>query len=109
MPEPHAPPIRPRFRPLTILVIATLAFSTAFEAAAHSWYPYFCCSDQDCMKVDTIEYVSGGMYMTVGPIRVFVPETMEKRPSQDGDAHVCVMRTQSGFYRVRCVFLPGNA
>ena len=61
------------------------------------------------MKVDTIEHVSGGMYMIVGEIRVFVPDSMEKRASEDNDAHVCLMRTQSGRYRVRCVFLPGTA
>ena len=61
------------------------------------------------MKVDRIEYVSGGMYMIVGDIRVFVPDSMEKQPSQDTEAHVCIMRTQSGLYRVRCVFMPGTA
>jgi hypothetical protein len=85
-----------------------LGLDTPHEAAAHSWYPRYCCSDQDCVKVDRIEYVTGGMYMTVGEIRVFVPEAMEKRPSQDNDAHICILRTQSG-YRVRCVFMPGTA
>jgi hypothetical protein len=60
------------------------------------------------MKVDRIEYVTGGMYMTAGELRVFVPDSMEKRPSEDSDAHICVMRTQTSL-RARCVFLPGNA
>jgi hypothetical protein len=61
------------------------------------------------MKVDRIEYAVSGMYMTTGQIRVFVPEAMEKRPPQDGDAHICLLRTQSGRNRLRCVFLPGTA
>ena len=88
---------------------SALIFGAPRVATAHSWYPRYCCSDQDCMKVERIEYVSGGMYMIVGELRVFVPEAMEKQPSQDNDAHVCVMRTQSGRYRVRCVFMPGTA
>jgi hypothetical protein len=86
-----------------------LALGVPHVATAHSWYPRYCCSDQDCMKVERIEYVSDGMYMIVGELRVFVPEAMEKQQSQDNDAHVCVMRTQSGRFRVRCVFMPGTA
>ena len=92
-----------------LTVGAFLALGLPPAAVAHSWYPRYCCSDQDCMKVERIEYVSGGMYMIVGELRVFVPEAMEKQPSQDNDAHVCIMRTQSGRYRVRCVFMPGTA
>jgi hypothetical protein len=94
-----------------LLILLSLAAFSAIgppEAAAHSWYPNYCCNDQDCMKVDRIEYVPGGMYMIVGEVRVFVPQAMEKQPSQDSDAHVCLMRTQSGRYRVRCVFVPGT-
>ena len=90
------------------LVALPITFSVTALSFAHSWYPHYCCSDQDCVKVDRIEYVSDGMHMTAGQMRVFVPKTMEKRPSQDPDAHICVIRSQSGS-RVRCVFLPGTA
>ena len=83
--------------------------SLSDPSRAHSWYPHYCCNDQDCTKVDRIEYVPNGMFMIVGEMRVFVPDTMEKRPSEDADAHICVMRTQSGRFRVRCVFMPGTA
>jgi len=99
----------PCFRVLSLAIAASFTLGPAHEAGAHSWYPTYCCSDRDCMKVDRIEYVSGGMYMTAGDLRVFVPQTMEKQHSQDTDAHVCVMRTQSGGWRVRCVFIPGTA
>ncbi len=92
-----------------IITVMAHALGFALPAMAHSWYPHYCCSDQDCMKVDFIEPVDGGIYMSVGALRVFVPEAMEKRPSQDNDAHICLLRTQSGRYRVRCVFLPGIA
>ena len=91
-----------------ILIALLIKISVTASSFAHSWYPHYCCSDQDCVKVDRIEYVTDGMYMTAGQMRVFVPDTMEKRPSEDTDAHICVIRTQSGF-RVRCVFLPGTA
>ena len=78
-------------------------------AVAHSWYPAYCCNERDCMKVDRIEYVSGGMVMIVGGMRVFVPESMDKQPSQDTDAHVCVSRAQGGGWNARCVFMPGTA
>ena len=91
-----------------ILIAYALKLGTALPAYAHSWYPHYCCSEQDCVKVDRIEYVTDGMYMTAGQLRVFVPDSMEKRHSEDTDAHICVMRTQSGL-RVRCVFLPGTA
>ncbi len=91
-----------------VLLASTVKLGTSVPSLAHSWYPHYCCSDQDCVKVDRIEYVPDGMYMTAGQMRVFVPDTMEKRPSEDTDAHICVMRTQSGL-RVRCVFLPGTA
>ena len=96
-------------RTLAFAIAASFTLGPAHEAGAHSWYPTYCCSDRDCMKVDRIEYVSGGMYMIAGELRVFVPQTMEKQISQDIDSHVCVMRTQSGGWRVRCVFMPGTA
>ncbi len=94
----------------SLLVVSAIPWQGDLAGArAHSWYPHYCCSDQDCMKVDRIEYVTGGMYMITGETRIFVPESMEKRPSLDGDAHICILRTQSGRYRLRCVFLPGTA
>ncbi len=92
-----------------IATVLVLLLSAPRASHAHSWYPYYCCSDRDCVRVDRIEYVTNGMYMIAGELRVFVPEAMEKRPSQDADAHICVMRTQSGSFRVRCVFMPGTA
>ena len=105
---------RHRQRPIPCLLLASASVflslaSVSGPSRAHSWYPHYCCNDQDCTKVDRIEYVANGMYMIVGEMRIFVPDTMEKRPSQDADAHICLMRTQSGRFRVRCVFMPGIA
>jgi hypothetical protein len=104
---PPLPRSTPPSRLPKLFAVAVLLAAPA--ARAHSWYPHYCCNDQDCAKVDRIEYVVGGMYMIVGETRVFVPDAMEKRPSQDNDAHVCILRTQSGRYRVRCVFMPGTS
>ncbi len=101
---------RPDLCSILFAVAVFGAFSSILNPSrAHSWYPHYCCNDQDCTKVDRIEYVPSGMYMIAGEMRIFVPDTMEKRPSQDTDAHICVMRTQSGRFRVRCVFMPGTA
>lgn len=92
-----------------LLLHALLALMLPGRLAAHSWYPPICCSERDCMKVDRIEYVTGGMVMTAGAMKVFVPHSMQKQASQDTDAHICVGRSPTGTWSARCVFLPGTA
>ncbi len=63
------------------------------SAAAHSWYPYDCCSDRDCWPMgqdsDAREpdptIVPGGYRLRDGS---FVAEA-DTRPSRDGRFHIC--------------------
>ncbi|TCR69679.1 hypothetical protein [Bosea sp. BK604] len=96
-------------------LVALALLSLVSGAAAHSWYPYDCCSDRDCwpMGVDADarepdpRIVPGG-YLTHDGI--FVAER-DTRPSRDGRFHVCrrggaaagsVISTSQGV----CLFVP---
>lgn len=76
------------------LALAALALVALVQgAAAHSWYPYDCCSDRDCWPMgedaDAREpdpkVVPGG-YLTHDGVFVAQRDT---RPSRDGRFHVC--------------------
>jgi hypothetical protein len=86
-----------------------MMLSGAHQVNAHSWYPLRCCGDQDCRKVDKIDYLpDGGMVMHAGPMEVFVPHYFLQEPSEDGDAHVCAVSLTTGTYLPVCVFMPGT-
>ncbi|MFH6783322.1 MULTISPECIES: hypothetical protein [Methylobacterium] len=64
--------------------VALAVAALSFVQPIHSWYPYECCSDQDCEPISDAVEVPGG-YRTHG---IFVP--LDKvRPSQDGRYHWC--------------------
>lgn len=91
--------------PLALTVLAP----PADVARAHSWYPRECCNEIDCRRVDRIEpQPDGSVIMHAGPLSVLVPKSFPRRPSQDGDAHICVFVNLSGRLQPRCVFLPLN-
>lgn len=78
--------------PLAALIALAL-LALVQSAAAHSWYPYDCCSDRDCwpMGEDTDARepdprVLPGGYLTHDG--VFVAER-DTRPSRDGRFHLC--------------------
>ena len=64
----------------------------------HSWYPFECCSDQDCEATDDVAAVPGG-YRTHG---LFVPSS-QVRPSRDAQYHWCHAGT-----RIICFFAPAT-
>ena len=78
-----------------LMLPALLALAPVWggPAAAHSWYPYDCCSDRDCWPMgedaDAREpdptIVPGGYRTHDG---LFVAER-DTRPSRDGRFHVC--------------------
>lgn len=76
--------------------LAWLFFAIALSAApafAHSWYPWECCSSQDCWpmgedsdaKEPEPKVVPGGYMLHDGE---FIAER-DTRPSRDGRFHVC--------------------
>ena len=100
-------------RATVLAVMATVTVGCPLVASsvhAHSWYPPACCNENDCRKVDRVDYLpNGDLVMHFGSQDVIVPRSFEKQPSRDEDAHVCVYRTISGRWAPRCVFLPGTA
>ncbi len=64
--------------------VALAVAALSLVQPAHSWYPFECCSDQDCEPVSDAVEVPGG-YQTHG---IFVPMA-KVRPSQDGRYHWC--------------------
>ncbi|MGX7708293.1 hypothetical protein [Methylobacterium sp. Gmos1] len=76
--------------------VALAVAALSLVQPAHSWYPFECCSDQDCEPISDAVEVPGG-YQTHG---IFVPMA-KVRPSQDGRYHWC----HRGTY-VFCFFAP---
>lgn len=76
-----------------LLSLGLLLSSCSTPVLAHSWYPWECCSDQDCWpmgedadaKEPDPKAVPGGWLTHDG---VFVAER-DTRPSRDGRFHVC--------------------
>lgn len=66
--------------------------SACTGAHAHSWYPLFCCSEQDCRPVPCDELAEGRdgrlIYLPTG--NRFEPAQVQ--PSQDSSCHICVGR-----------------
>jgi hypothetical protein len=86
------------------LLILFLLFAS--PAVAHDWYPYSCCSSQDCQPVpceELSENKSGSWnYGTYN----FTPAQV--KPSQDKNCHVCIHEyTQFGGSQKMpmCVFI----
>ena len=80
-------------RPLRILstVLATLLASSPV-AHAHAWYPFECCSGDDCSLADIVVRRDDGSYLvTARGMSVVIPATyLYWRPSPDGQVHVCI-------------------
>lgn len=69
-------------------LFAALAFAGASTAHAHSWYPWECCSDQDCypVTVKDVRATPQGWYLEHE--RITIPY-QNARPSPDGQFHIC--------------------
>ncbi|MFZ4806122.1 MAG: hypothetical protein ACOYLQ_02615 [Hyphomicrobiaceae bacterium] len=81
------------------------------DADAHSWYPHWCCNDQDCQPVDTIQHnADGSMEITAGGIFVQIPKGFPSDVSGDRRIHVCTYYDPDvQLYRPRCLFLPATS
>lgn len=82
-----------------LLVAAWLLPGVAW---AHSWYPYDCCSEQDCfpVAVEQVRSIPGGWTLEDGTFIGF----REARPSPDGQFHVCRYEEGKG----KLIALPGK-
>jgi hypothetical protein len=92
---------------------ATHLSISAPQAAAHSWYPKACCSDQDCEAIPSsaVSEVQGGFRISYvsprfGAINEFVNGATVKL-SEDGGFHGC-WRKSNVQPRSICFFAPFN-
>lgn len=83
--------------------IATVTCEST-AAYAHSWYEPICCHDQDCARVERVEYLGGNLILTSQGKRVEIPRGFQIRPSQDNDYHVCI----DPYGKVLCVYAPSG-
>jgi len=78
---------------------------TATVSAAHSWYPFECCSGYDCHPIECHELTTlddQRVLYSPGPKTVIEFPPTAVRPSPDGHCHVCFEPTHSTPY---CVFI----
>lgn len=107
---------------VTVSAILGMGIISAFS---HDWYPYECCSAQDCAPA-TITQVSmpqlaaslmpgntlpSMMLVTTIHGSVLVPADFKPRASQDGRAHACMIRRHDAIDSMRliCLFLPPSS
>src|SRR5262245_56247081 len=91
-------------------MLMALLTTTSLPAAAHSWYPKECCSDDDCMPADGISTdIRGDLSVHVGKRRVWVPKGFSIRPSRDHRIHICFHIDDHKFLMPLCLFLPAQS
>lgn len=73
---------------------------------AHSWYPWECCSSQDCAPAELVGTTNDGQLFRNKYGTVFVPFSYKEwRLSPDGQVHTCVRPQPSGVgFRLLCAF-----
>ena len=94
------------------LLVVGLFLGISLQAQAHDWYPWNCCSDQDCAVVQNKVDAPGGTWITTAKGTAFFPLGFEIKPSQDGNEHACMgPKTEGGVTKMRpiCWFQPGTA
>lgn len=70
-----------------ILLIIFISLVTLGVAHAHDWYPFNCCSGNDCHPIPCEAIIEKGKELIYGNFSF--SDTMIK-PSQDGSCHVCI-------------------
>ena len=105
------------FRFIFILVWFWLLITVAFyftQAYAHSWYSFYCCSDNDCTKISdkTVTITKKGYEVRLTPkdhpsiktpFSYFVPYG-EAKISEDSDYHACIIPGDPE--HMRCLYTP---
>lgn len=89
---------------LGIIIITIISVIGA--AKSHSWYPFECCSDNDCAPVDHAKLEIDHWILTSKHGTVIVPSTMQLRDSKDNKMHVCMVKDSDGNMKPLCVFIP---
>ena len=92
---------------LILWVGALIGFACLTTARAHEWYPWECCSDQDCAPIplaETPREGRGGYTLIDGR---FIPYK-EIRNSPDGQWHLCEQKWPSNpaERKILCTWAP---
>lgn len=92
---------------LLILWVALFVMALVEQAGAHEWYPWECCSDNDCAPIPMSESPReerGGFTLIDG--RHFDYKTV--RPSPDGKWHLCEQKFEPNpaDRKILCVWGP---
>jgi hypothetical protein len=90
-------------RRIRILAATTVLFAGS-QAMAHSWYPAWCCNDQDCRELiaargETVLETEGGYRLWDGR---FV-DREDTKASPDSKFHMCEEHTTKA---IICFFVP---
>ena len=88
---------------MQFVCLLTLSQLIVSPAAAHSWYPKECCSDNDCRPVSCAELTKINLGLTWRRSVNF--NDMQTRDSRDQFCHVCI-KSHAGFDLPICVFIP---
>lgn len=88
-------------------IVALAAMLFAFDARAHEWYDYSCCSKKDCRQttLGEVERHDDGWYVV--QLKLTVPFSDQRiRRSRDPLIHICLMPIRDGETDLRCLYIP---
>lgn len=76
---------------------------------AHEWYPYDCCSDNDCHPIPCESIKEHGSNLVYNKFQFY---SKMIRPSKDGQCHVCISNEggKDDYVSVpHCIFIQQNS
>jgi hypothetical protein len=82
-------------------LLGLLLITVTSHVRAHSWYDYWCCSDNDCFPIKEIHNDPRGDYMIFNGSKYYFQDAISTRPSQDEQYHACIVGG-----RLRCLYVP---
>lgn len=95
------------------LMVVVWAMFAGGKAAAHSWYPPYCCSGRDCGPVsdDVVEEQPDGSGYLIKPTGEVIPygDTRIKGYSPDSDTHRCAVEGPASNSRTLCLYPRGGS
>lgn len=75
---------------LLMAVISLICLSPIQTVRAHSWYPYECCSDNDCdLVTEAVFNPDGSILVTTKHGTMLFPPKFPIKGSPDGKMHAC--------------------
>jgi hypothetical protein len=93
-------------RSFTFTLVFAVVVLWTIAAQAHSWYPWECCSDNDCAPVprEQVNEVTGGWKLPDGR---FIPYK-QARMSPDGLFHLCEQKWPEKIAdrKILCFYAP---